>query len=218
MSPPRHTSSSPIQWLGKGSNRSLTHSARVYRPARSCTLSSRFPNPCNQFFLAERARGRRAGIAIGGDGTVAAATTAVHGFEIPATIIPSGFTNVIARSFRIPRIPVVAVNLAFGHHLIRTIDVGLCHGRRFLHMGGACFDSHMLDAICHNFKRRLGWVASLQGASKSILVPAVRFSIEVDGMVVECASPLGLLRTEPQIAHPCCASTQIFVTTMVLWM
>jgi len=142
--------------------------------------------------LADRARGRRAVIAVGGDGTVAEATTAVHGLEIPVAIIPSDSTNVIARSFRIPREPAAAADLVFGHHAMRTIDVGLCNGRRFLHMGGAGFDSRMFEATSHSLKKRLGWIAYLQGASKTILAPAIRFSIEVDGTVVECASPLVL--------------------------
>jgi diacylglycerol kinase family enzyme len=60
----------------------------------------------------------------------------------------------------------------------------------------------MFEAICHNLKKRLGWVASLQGASKSILVPAVRFSIEVDGTVAECASPLVLVANGASFSTP----------------
>lgn len=152
--------------------------------------------------LIERARQSRGVIAVGGDGTVAEAATAVEGHRIPLAIIPAGSTNVIARSFRIPRDPETAADLAFRQPAIRTIDVGLCNGRRFLHMGGAGFDSRMFEATSRELKKRLGWVAYLQGASRTILAPAAKFSIDVDGATVECASPLVLVANGSSIVTP----------------
>src|SRR5688572_5072710 len=113
--------------------------------------------------LANQAAGCTAVIAIGGDGTVSDAATAVEGVDLPIGIIPAGSTNVIARSFSIPRDPRAAAHLALNPRATRRIDVGVCDGRRFLHMGGAGFDSRMFAATSTSLKRRLGWPAYLQG-------------------------------------------------------
>lgn len=157
---------------------------------------------CAAGSLAGRARNCDAVIAIGGDGTVAEAATASEGVDVPLGIIPAGSTNVIARSFGIPKDPRAAAALILEQPRTRRIDVGVCNGRRFLHMGGAGFDSRMFEATSRRLKQRLGWLAYLQGASKTILAPPVQFTIDVDGTIIECASPLVLVANGAAIVSP----------------
>jgi YegS/Rv2252/BmrU family lipid kinase len=152
--------------------------------------------------LAHRAANCTAVIAIGGDGTVSDAVTAVEGIDIPIGVIPAGSTNVIARSFSIPKDLRAAAELALARPATRRIDVGICNGRRFLHMGGAGFDSRMFAATSTSLKHRIGWPAYLQGASKTILAPSAYFSIDVDGARVECESPLVLVANGSSIVSP----------------
>ncbi|MCC6790745.1 MAG: YegS/Rv2252/BmrU family lipid kinase [Thermomicrobiales bacterium] len=152
--------------------------------------------------LKERAASAVALIAIGGDGTVAEAVTAAAGAEVPLGIIPAGSTNIIARSIGIPNDLDAAARMVFGDHARRRIDVGVCNGRRFLHMGGAGFDSRMFALTSRSLKRRVGWLAYLQGASKTILSPPVIFTIIVDGQTVECESPLVLIANGASVISP----------------
>lgn len=152
--------------------------------------------------LKDRAIDCEAVIAVGGDGTVADAATSVSGVDIPLGIISAGSTNIIARNMGIPKDPAKAASTIFGRHTTRRIDVGLCNGRRFLHMGGAGFDSRMFALTSRNLKRRLGWVAYLQGASKTILAPPARFTIVVDGHEIDCLSPLVLVANGPSVIAP----------------
>jgi diacylglycerol kinase (ATP) len=152
--------------------------------------------------LCNRARGCEAVIAVGGDGTVADTVTAVTGVDIPLGIIPAGSTNIIARNLSIPTDLDRAAFLIFNQPTTRRMDVGLCNGRRFLHMGGAGFDSRMFAMTSRKLKRRLGWVAYLQGASKTILAPPVRFTIVIDGEEIECESPLVLVANGASIITP----------------
>jgi diacylglycerol kinase (ATP) len=153
--------------------------------------------------LSERAVGCEAVIAIGGDGTVADAATAVDEADIPLGIVPAGSTNVVARSFGIPTNPSEAAKLIFNHPRTVRVDVGLCNGRRFLHMGGAGFDSRMFESTNRMLKKRLGWFAYLQGASKTILAPPARFTVTVDDTAsVVCQSPLVLVANGASVIAP----------------
>lgn len=141
-------------------------------------------------------------IAIGGDGTVAEAATAIDGRPVPIGIIAAGSTNVVARNLRLPIDPIAAAELIFRRPYTRRIDVGVCNGRRFLHMGGAGFDSRIFAATSKRLKRHLGWLAYLQGATQTILDPPVHFSVTVDGTAVECESPLVLVANGGAIITP----------------
>jgi diacylglycerol kinase family enzyme len=146
--------------------------------------------------------GIEAAIAVGGDGTVADVATALGDRPIPLGIVPGGSTNIIARYLGIPVSPKKAARLIFGRHAIRRIDAGLCDGKRFLHIAGAGFDSRLFMATNRSLKRRTGWLAYLPGAAKSMLMPPSRFVIDVDGNVLEIASPLVLIANGGAIIHP----------------
>jgi YegS/Rv2252/BmrU family lipid kinase len=152
--------------------------------------------------LNSRAAGCEAVIAVGGDGTVADAATATAGSHVALGIIGAGSTNILARNLRIPHDLGSAARLIFSRPRTRTLDVGICNDRRFLHMGGAGLDSRMFAMTSKRLKRYLGWVAYIQGASQTILAPPARFRITVDGEVLECDSPLVLVANGGSIIRP----------------
>lgn len=152
--------------------------------------------------LKDRAAGCEAVIAIGGDGTVADAATATAGSGVALGIIGAGSTNIIAKNLGIPIDPQAAAKLIFDRPMTRMLDVGICNGRRFLHMGGAGLDSRMFAVTNKWLKRHLGWLAYIQGASQTIFAPPAHFKITVDGEVVECDSPLVLVANGGAIIRP----------------
>lgn len=152
--------------------------------------------------LADRLDDCEAVIAVGGDGTVAEVATAIDGRAIPLGIIPAGSTNVVARNLRLPDDPIEAATLIFRRPNTRRIDVGICNGRRFLHMAGAGFDSRIFATTSKRLKRHLGWVAYLQGATQTIFEPPVHFNVAVDGTALECESPLVLVANGGSIIRP----------------
>lgn len=141
-------------------------------------------------------------IAVGGDGTVAEVATALGDRPIPLGIVPGGSTNIIAKYIGVPANPKRAARLIFGKHDLRQIDAGICNGKRFLHIAGAGFDSRLFMATNRALKRRTGWLAYLPGAAKSVFLPPSRFTIDVDGNVLEIASPLVLIANGGAIIHP----------------
>jgi len=146
--------------------------------------------------------GIEAVIAVGGDGTVADVATALGDRDIPLAIIPGGSTNIIARYIGIPSNAAKAAALIFGEHAIRSIDAGICGEKRFLHMAGAGFDSRVFLATNRALKRRMGWLAYLEGAIRSVSLPPARFTIDVDGNMIQLISPLVLIANGAAIIHP----------------
>jgi YegS/Rv2252/BmrU family lipid kinase len=141
-------------------------------------------------------------IAVGGDGTVAEVATAVGDRRIPLGIIPGGSTNIIGRYGGVPRNAKQAAALIFGQHAIRPIDAAECRGKRFLHMAGAGFDSRLFLATDRRLKRRMGWIAYFSGAARSVFLPPSRFTVDVDGNVIEVVSPFVLIANGAAIVHP----------------
>jgi diacylglycerol kinase (ATP) len=152
--------------------------------------------------LRERATGCAAVIAVGGDGTVAETVTGIDGASVPLGIVPAGSTNIIAQNLRIPSDATRAAGVVFARVATQRLDVGMCNGRRFLHMAGGGFDSRMFEQTDPRLKQRIGWLAYLQGASRTILAPPADFMIRVDGVEVECRSPLVLVANGAGIIRP----------------
>ncbi|ALJ18929.1 diacylglycerol/lipid kinase family protein [Microbacterium sp. No. 7] len=121
----------------------------------------------------------------GGDGTVRAASQAMAGSDVPLAIVPSGTGNLLARNIRLPLDDADAmVRAAFDGETTR-IDVGFARLRRpdrevdefaFVVMGGMGLDAAMIANTSGSLKKRVGWVAYVDGAARS-LVRAKPFSI-----------------------------------------
>jgi len=141
-------------------------------------------------------------VAVGGDGTVGEVATALYGTDVPLGVIPAGSTNVIARELGIPVNPDAAAALVFGPHALKTLDMGLCDHRAFLHIAGAGFDSRIFIDTNRALKRRIGWGAYLVAAARNLFTRPARFTIVTDDSVTEVVSPLVLVANGGSIITP----------------
>lgn len=141
-------------------------------------------------------------VAVGGDGTVAEVAAAIRGTGTLLGIIPGGSTNIIARELRIPAQADRAIALLFNEHAVRTLDVGLCGTRAFLHMAGAGFDSELLDLTNSELKRKIGWMAYLPAAVTALRTLPVQYTIRTPDTEIQVVSPLVLIANGGSIIHP----------------
>jgi YegS/Rv2252/BmrU family lipid kinase len=132
-------------------------------------------------------------IAVGGDGTVADVATGIHGSPAALGIVPTGSTNIGARSLGIPANPAAALALFGGSYRLRSIDVGRSDGRSFVHIAGAGFDAELFRAANPVWKRRLGWFAYFPAAVAALRLPPSEVRITTDEALLETRSPLVLI-------------------------
>lgn len=114
----------------------------------------------------------------GGDGTVRAVSQAMAGSSVPLTIVPSGTGNLLARNLRLPLTdPATMIAAAFDGE-VRAIDIGYAElvrpgGEReehaFVVMGGMGLDAAMIANTSGDLKKRVGWVAYVDGAARSLV-------------------------------------------------
>ena len=132
-------------------------------------------------------------VAAGGDGTVADVATGIFASGASLAIVPTGSTNITARTLGIPTSIEAAIATIARPHTVRTIDVGRSGARVFLHIAGAGFDAEMFKSADPAWKRRLGWVAYLPAAAAAMRLPASRVTLTADGERIETSSPLVLV-------------------------
>lgn len=121
----------------------------------------------------------------GGDGTVRAVSEAMSGSDVPLAIVPSGTGNLLARNLQLPLTdPDTMISAAFAGE-VWPIDVGWAElvrpgGERAKHafvvMGGMGLDAAMIANTSGDLKKKVGWVAYVDGAARS-LVKAKPFPI-----------------------------------------
>lgn len=119
-----------------------------------------------------------AGILVaGGDGTVRAVSEALAGTGVPLTIVPSGTGNLLARNLHLPVTePHASIVTAFdGEHA--AVDIGRATVTRvdgnqeqhvFVVMAGMGLDAAMIQNTKPELKKRVGWVAYIEGAARSL--------------------------------------------------
>lgn len=121
----------------------------------------------------------------GGDGTVRAVAEAMTGKDVPLTIVPSGTGNLLARNLGLPLDDAAAMIAATFDGDTVAIDVGLANLRRpdgetgehaFVVMGGMGVDAAMIANTSSELKKKVGWVAYVDGAARS-LAQAKRFPV-----------------------------------------
>lgn len=140
-------------------------------------------------------------IAVGGDGTVSEVAAALEGRGIPLGVIPAGSTNIIAQELGIPNNLNHAAALAFGPFDVHEMDVGLCNGKPFLHMGGTGIDSRLFEMTDDNLKRRIGWMAYVPAAMRAVWDSASKFRITIDEEEHMVTSPLILVANGSSIIN-----------------
>ena len=124
-------------------------------------------------------------LAIGGDGTIRAVCEELAGTGIPVGIVPAGTGNLLARNLNIPLYLRSAVDVGLNGQ-DRAIDMATVSGdnmedTNFLVMAGMGFDAAIMEGVNDSFKAKVGWLAYVWSGLKSLMFPAIRVEISVDG-------------------------------------
>ncbi len=136
---------------------------------------------------AERASVEGADLVIvcGGDGTVREVAAELAGTGIPVGIIPAGTGNLLARNLDIPLYIRAAIDVALTGQ-DRAIDMVAVSGdgiedSHFMVMAGMGFDAAIMEGVNEDIKKRVGWLAYVLSALKSLMFPPTKVEISVDG-------------------------------------
>jgi YegS/Rv2252/BmrU family lipid kinase len=136
---------------------------------------------------AERASVEGPGLVIvcGGDGTVREVCAELAGTGIPVGIVPAGTGNLLARNLDIPLYIRAAIDIALTGQ-DRAIDMVKVTGdhledSHFMVMAGMGFDAAIMEGVNEELKKRVGWVAYVVSGLKSLMFPAVKVDISIDG-------------------------------------
>jgi YegS/Rv2252/BmrU family lipid kinase len=121
----------------------------------------------------------------GGDGTVREVCAELAGTGIPVGIIPAGTGNLLARNLDIPLYLRAAIDVALTGQ-DRAIDLVEVAGdgfedTHFMVMAGMGFDAAIMEGVNEDIKKRVGWLAYVLSALKSLMFPAVRVEVSIDG-------------------------------------
>jgi YegS/Rv2252/BmrU family lipid kinase len=121
----------------------------------------------------------------GGDGTVREVCAELAGTGIPIGIIPAGTGNLLARNLDIPLFLRAAIDVALTGQ-DRAIDMVKVTGdeiedTHFMVMAGMGFDAAIMEGVNEDIKKKVGWLAYVLSALKSLMFPAVRLELSVDG-------------------------------------
>ena len=121
----------------------------------------------------------------GGDGTVREVCAELAGTGIPVGIVPAGTGNLLARNLDIPLYLRAAIDVALNGQ-DRAIDMVAVSGdgiedTHFMVMAGMGFDAAIMEGVNEDIKKRIGWFAYVISALKSLMFPAQRVEISVDG-------------------------------------
>lgn len=136
---------------------------------------------------AERAAVQGADLVIvcGGDGTVREVCAELAGTGIPVGIVPAGTGNLLARNLDIPLYIRAAIDIALTGQ-DRAIDMVAVTGdgiedSHFMVMAGMGFDAAIMEGVNEDIKKRVGWLAYVFSALKSLMFPVTKVEISVDG-------------------------------------
>jgi len=124
-------------------------------------------------------------IVCGGDGTVREVAAELAGTGIPVGIVPAGTGNLLARNLDIPLYIRAAIDIALTGQ-DRAIDMVEVSGDKmedatFLVMAGMGFDAAIMEGVNEDIKAKVGWLAYVWSALKSLMFPAIRVEISMDG-------------------------------------
>ncbi len=124
-------------------------------------------------------------IVCGGDGTVREVCAELAGTGIPVGIVPAGTGNLLARNLAIPLYMRSAIDVALNGQ-DRAIDLVAVSGdgiedTHFMVMAGMGFDAAIMEGVNDSIKQRVGWIAYVFSGLKSLMFPAVRVDISLDG-------------------------------------
>ncbi len=124
-------------------------------------------------------------IVCGGDGTVREVCAELAGTGIPVGIVPAGTGNLLARNLDIPLYIRAAVDIALTGQ-DRAIDMVAVTGdniedSHFMVMAGMGFDAAIMEGVNEDIKNKVGWLAYVFSALKSLMFPVTKVEIVMDG-------------------------------------
>jgi len=124
-------------------------------------------------------------IVCGGDGTVREVCAELAGTGIPVGIVPAGTGNLLARNLDIPLYIRAAIDIALTGQ-DRAIDMVAVSGdgiedSHFMVMAGMGFDAAIMEGVNEEIKKKVGWLAYVLSALKSLMFPVSKVEISVDG-------------------------------------
>ena len=121
----------------------------------------------------------------GGDGTVREVCAELAGTGIPVGIVPAGTGNLLARNLDIPLYIRSAIDVALNgqDRAIDMVEVGGdgIEDTHFMVMAGMGFDAAIMEGVNEDIKKKVGWFAYVFSGLKSLMFPAVRIEVSVDG-------------------------------------
>ena len=122
----------------------------------------------------------------GGDGTVREVCSELAKTGIPVGIVPAGTGNLLARNLDIPLYLRAAIDVALNGQdraidLVAVTGDGIEPGTHFMVMAGMGFDAAIMDGVNEDLKKRVGWFAYVVAGLRSLMFPAVRIEVSVDG-------------------------------------
>ncbi len=122
----------------------------------------------------------------GGDGTVREVCAELAGTGIPIGIIPAGTGNLLARNLDIPLFLRAAIDIALTGQdraidMVKVSGDGVEDGTHFMVMAGMGFDAAIMEGVNEEIKAKVGWIAYVLSALKSLMFPAVRVEVSIDG-------------------------------------
>lgn len=150
----------------------------------------------------EAAKEARLIVAVGGDGTVSDVAFGVVDSDAVLAIIPTGSTNIVARSLGIPLHPVTAARLLLRPPALRYMDVAVSGDRLMLHMAGAGLDALTMRDARRDWKRLAAWLAYVPSAFRHLLEPPTAFSLMIDGTSVTVAARMVLIANGGFVINP----------------
>lgn len=116
-------------------------------------------------------------LAAGGDGTIRAVAEGLQGTGMPLALLPSGTGNLLARNLHLSLDRLEqSVDAAFSG-VDRKIDLGVAEiefadgsraSRAFVVMAGVGLDARMIANTDPALKKRVGWLAYVQGIARSL--------------------------------------------------
>jgi YegS/Rv2252/BmrU family lipid kinase len=121
----------------------------------------------------------------GGDGTVREVCAELAGTGIPVGIVPAGTGNLLARNLEIPLYLRSAIDVALNGQdqavdLVAVTGDGI-EDSHFMVMAGMGFDAAIMEGVNEEIKKKVGWLAYFLSGARSIMFPAVKVEVSVDG-------------------------------------
>jgi YegS/Rv2252/BmrU family lipid kinase len=121
----------------------------------------------------------------GGDGTVREVCAELAGTGVPVGIVPAGTGNLLARNLGIPLYLRAAIDVALNGQdqaidLVSVTGDGI-EDTHFMVMAGMGFDAAIMEGVNEDIKKRIGWFAYVISALKSLMFPAQRIEVSIDG-------------------------------------